>query len=102
MRFRDDTAADIASSRTNAASPIARVTRSREARVTDLPDKTPRLRSAAVRGDARRVRPPLDRLVRFYKLLRFIILLLADLIVVSLRADECRIGISERANQKEF
>ena len=41
-RFRDDTAADIASSRSNAASPIARVTRSREARVTDLPDKTPR------------------------------------------------------------
>ena len=41
-RFCDDTAADIASSRTNAASPIARVTRSREARVTDLPDKTPR------------------------------------------------------------
>ena len=41
-RFRDDTAADIASSRTNAASPIARVTRSREARVTDLHDKTPR------------------------------------------------------------
>jgi len=41
-RFHDDTAADIASSRTNAASPIARVTRSREACVTDLPDKTPR------------------------------------------------------------
>jgi len=42
IRFRDDTAADIASSRTNAASPIARVSRSRGARVTDLPDKTPR------------------------------------------------------------
>ena len=34
-RFRDDTAADIASSRSNAASTIAPVTRSREARVTD-------------------------------------------------------------------
>jgi len=41
-QFRDDTAADIASSRPNAASPIARVTRSREARVTDFLDKTPR------------------------------------------------------------
>jgi len=48
-RFRDDTAADIASSRTNAASPIARVSQSREARVTDLPDKT--LHRAALLSD---------------------------------------------------
>jgi len=50
-RFRDDTAADIASLQTNAASPIARNCGSRGARVTDYSDKTPRRAGLTVCAD---------------------------------------------------